>query len=158
MTEFEKLFRENHDMIFKYLIKLTKDISLAEELTSETFYRAYMNYSGLRDKSKANVWLCKIAKNVFYSKISEQKKTQSFDYDKLPNEHDSIENIIIKKELSCEIARILDDLDEPYKQVFRLNVLEGMTLKDISGIFGKSESWARVTFYRAKKKIIDKMR
>ena len=74
MTEFEKLFRDNHDMIFKYLIKLTKDISLAEELTSETFYRAYMNYSGLRDKSKANVWLCKIAKNVFYSKISEQKR------------------------------------------------------------------------------------
>ena len=67
MTDFEKLFIDNRDFIFKYLMKLTRDSSLAEELTQETFFRAYMNYSSLRDKEKVSVWLCQIAKNTYFA-------------------------------------------------------------------------------------------
>lgn len=52
MTEFEKLFNENREFIFKYLMKMTGYFSLAEELTQETFFRAYMNYASLRNKEK----------------------------------------------------------------------------------------------------------
>ena len=79
MTEFEKLFNENREFIFKYLMKMTKDLSLSEELTQETFFRAYMNYASLRNKERASVWLCQIAKNTYFAWFNEQKKTDSLD-------------------------------------------------------------------------------
>jgi len=79
VTEFEKLFDDNRDFIFKYLIKMTRDASLAEELTQETFFRAYMNFSSLRNKEKASSWLCKIAQNSYYSWYNEQKNYASAD-------------------------------------------------------------------------------
>ena len=78
MTEFEKLFNENREFIFNYLMKMTQNVSLAEELSQETFFRAYMNYASLRSKEKASVWLCQIAKNTYYAWCNEQKKKCSF--------------------------------------------------------------------------------
>ena len=158
MTEFEKLFRENRDFIFKYLMKLSRDYSLAEELTQETFFRAYMNFSALRDKEKASVWLCSIAKNTYFAYCNEQKKNDSYDTLEEMSDGDDIEEKIIRKELSKEALMCLHKLEEPYKEVFMLSVFGGFSLKEISRIFGKSESWARVTFYRAKEKLSERMR
>ncbi len=158
MTEFEKLFNDNREFIFKYLIKITRDTSLAEELTQETFFRAYMNYSSLRNKEKATSWLCKIAQNTYYAWYNEQKKYDTLNnLDVISNEK-NIEDVFIQKELSQKALLCLHELEEPYKEVFMLSVFGGFSLKDISLTFGKSESWARVTFYRAKQKLSESMR
>ena len=140
MTDFEKLFNENREFIFRYLMKMTRNVSLSEELTQETFFRAYMNYASLRNKEKASVWLCQIAKNTYFAWYNEQKKKDSLDELETANNEESIEEIFVKKE------------------VFMLSVFGGFSLKDISAIFRKSESWARVTFYRAKQKLLERMR
>ena len=158
MTDFEKLFNENREFIFKYLIKMTRDVSLSEELTQETFFRAYMNYAFLRNKEKASVWLCQIAKNTYFAWYNEQKKKGSLGDFEAASSEVSIEDAFVQKELSQKALLCLHELEEPYKEVFMLSVLVGFSLKDISAIFGKSESWARVTFYRAKQKILEKMR
>ena len=158
MTAFEKLFNENREFVFKYLIKMTRDISLSEELTQETFFRAYMNYTSLRNKEKASVWLCQIAKNTYFSWYNEQKKKDSLDDLEVASSDVSIEDAFVQKELSKKALHCLHELEEPYKEVFMLSVLGGFSLKDISTIFGKSESWARVTFYRAKQKLLERMR
>ena len=158
MSEFEKLFKENRDFIFKYLMKMTHNITLSEELTQETFFRAYMNYSSLRDKEKASVWLCQIAKNTYFAWYNEQNKNDNLeDFESVSNEL-SIEDAFVQKELSQTALLRLHELDEPYKEVFMLSVFGDLSLKDISLIFGKSESWARVTFYRAKQKLLERMR
>ena len=158
MTEFEKLFNENRDFIFKYLMKMTRDSSLSEELTQETFFRAYMNYASLRDKDKASAWLCQIAKNTYFAWFNEQKKTDSLDEMEAVSDNKDIEETFAQKELSKKALTCLHRLDEPYKEVFMLSVFGGFSLKDISSLFGKSESWARVTFYRAKQKLLEEMR
>ena len=158
MTEFEKLFNENREFVFKYLIKMTRDISLSEELTQETFFRAYMNYTSLRNKENASVWLCQIAKNTYFSWYNEQKKKDSLDDLEVASGDVSIEDAFVQKELSQKALHCLHELEEPYKEVFMLSVFGGFSLKDISSIFGKSESWARVTFYRAKQKLLERMR
>lgn len=158
MTEFEKLFNENREFIFKYLMKMTRDDSLAEELTQETFFRAYMNYASLRSKEKVSVWLCQIAKNTYYAWYNEQKKKDSFDNLETISDGENIEEAFVQKELSKKALLCLHELEEPYKEVFMLSVFGGFSLKDISSIFGKSESWARVTFYRAKQKLLEGMR
>lgn len=158
MTEFEKLFNDNRDFVFKYLMKMTHDTLLAEELTQETFFRAYMNYASLRNKEKASVWLCQIAKNTYYAWYNEQKKKDSLDSLETASTDENIEDTFVQKELSQKALRCLHELDEPYKEVFMLSVFGGFSLKEISSIFGKSESFARVTFYRAKQKLSEKMR
>lgn len=158
MTDFEKIFNDNRDFVFRYLIKLTHDVSLAEELTQETFFRAYMNYAGLRNKENASVWLCQIAKNTYFAWYNEHKKLDSLEESVFVDDTNSIEEKFIRKELSEKAAICLYELEEPYKEVFMLSVFGGFSLKDISRIFGKSESWARVTFYRAKQKLSERMR
>ncbi len=158
MTDFEKLFNENREFIFKYLMKMTQDISLSEELTQETFFRAYMNFTSLRNKDKASIWLCQIAKNTYFAWFSEQKKKIPLDDLDAASSDESIEDAFVQRELSQKALHCLHKLEEPYKEVFMLSVFGGFSLKYISLIFGKSESWARVTFYRAKQKLLEKMR
>jgi len=158
VTEFEKLFNENRDFIFKYLMKLSRNASLAEELTQETFFRAYINYPSLKNKEKASVWLCQIAKNTYFAYFNEQKKYTSVEDSVVTATEQNPEDCFVAKELSEKALKCLHELEEPYKEVFMLSVFGGFSLKDISLTFGKSESWARVTFYRARQKLSEKMR
>ena len=157
MTEFEKLFEENRNLIFKYLTKMTRDVSLAEELTQETFFRAFMNFASLRHKDKATVWLCQIAKNTYFNWYNRQKNHTPLDDLGSIGSGEILEEAFVQKELSQKAMACLHDLDEPYKEVFMLSVFAGLSLKDISALFGKSESWARVTFYRAKQKLSERL-
>lgn len=158
MADFEAIFAENQGFIYKYLLKLSQNSALAEELTQETFFRAYMNLSQLRKEEKVSVWLCQIAKNTYFSWYRENKKLQKADSTEFCDIQTDLEDAFVQKEVSGKAFACLHDLQEPYKEVFMLSVLGGLSLKDISALFGKSESWARVTFYRAKQKLMEKLR
>ena len=66
--------------------------------------------------------------------------------------------VVENKALSAQAMDYLSQLDSPYREVFELSVFAGMPMKQISKLWGKSESWARVTFYRAKQKIAERMK
>lgn len=158
MTEFERVFQENRAFVFKYLMKMTRNASLAEELTQETFFRAYMNFASVRCREKVPSWLCQIAKNTYFAWYNDQKKTEPIENYQGLHDGESIEDAFCQKELSQKAMYYLHELDEPYKEVFMLAVFGGISLKEISSLFGKSESWARVTFYRAKQKLSERMK
>lgn len=158
MTDFEQLFRENQGFIFEYLVNLSRNESLAAELTQETFFRAYMNYSSLRNKDSGGAWLCAIARNTYYAWWNEQKKRGPLEEMEALAGADSPEELLLKKECLQMALGFLLALEEPYKQVMMLAVFGGVSLKDISLLFGKSESWARVTYYRARQKLSERMR
>ena len=154
MLDFDMVFRRNSGFVFRFLMKLCGDVSLAEELTQETFFRAYMNLSSLRNEEKVAVWLCQIAKNTYFAWFNQQKKhvaLQTLPIDSTPD----IAELFEEKELAGRAFSVLHDLEEPYKEVFMISVFGGLSLKDISAMFGKSESWTRVTYYRAKQKIME---
>lgn len=155
MLDFEMVFRENNQFVFRFLMKLCGDVSLAEELTQETFFRAYMNLSVLRNEDKVAVWLCQIAKNTYFAWFNEQKRKQPISQPISENSTPDIAELFEEKELAGRAFSVLHALEEPYKEVFMLSVFGGLSLKDISAMFGKSESWARVTYYRAKQKIME---
>ncbi len=158
MADFEKVFNEHKGFIFKFLFKLCRSESLAEELTQETFFRAYMNISGLKNEEKLPSWLCQIAKNTYFAWYNEHKKLHALDENCSLSAPSDIEEEFSQKELSKRALMFLHELEEPYKEVFMLSVFGQVSLKDISIIFGKSESWARVTFYRARQKLSERMR
>lgn len=155
MLDFEMVFRENNQFIFRFLMKLCGDVSLAEELTQETFFRAYMNLSTLRNEDKVAAWLCQIAKNTYFAWFNEQKRKQPISQPTPADSTPDIAELFEEKELAGRAFSVLRALEEPYKEVFMLSVFGGLSLKDISAMFGKSESWARVTYYRAKQKIME---
>lgn len=158
MLDFDKVFRENQGFIYRYLLKLCGNDSLAEELTQETFFRAYMNMTGLRKEEKVSVWLCQIARNTYFAWYNEQKKLQPMDDIEIQDSGPDMVDIFVEHELSQKAYTCLHQMDEPYKEVFMLSVFGGLSLKNISTLFGKSESWARVTFYRAKQKLLEGMK
>lgn len=157
MADFETLFEKNKGFIFKYLIKLCGNAELAEELTQESFFKAYMNISQLKNEEKASVWLCSIAKNTYFAYLKEQNKKS--DFSEIENLAGGIdpESAFESKELSKKAYGALHALEEPYKEVFMLSVFGELSFKDISSLFSKSESWARVTFYRAKQKLMERL-
>ena len=155
MLDYEMVFRENNQFIFRFLMKLCGDVSLAEELTQETFFRAYMNISALRNEEKVAVWLCQIAKNTYFAWFNEQKRKQPISQLTPTDSTPDIAELFEEKELAGRAFSVLHALEEPYKEVFMLSVFGALSLKDISSMFGKSESWARVTYYRAKQKIME---
>ena len=158
MADFEKLFEDNRGFIFKFLLKLCGNQALSEELTQEIFYRAYINIASLKNEKKASVWLCSIAKNTYFAWYNEQRKFEPLECAGEVESPFDTEELLENKELAKEALKILHSLEEPYKEVFMLSVFAGLSLKEISALFGKSESWARVTFYRAKLKISEKLR
>lgn len=158
MADFERIFEENRGFIYKYLFKMCRNQTLAEELTQETFFRAYMNISNLKKEDKASVWLCSIAKNTYFAYYNEQKKLEPLENSTDAESPFDTVDILENKELAQKAFSVLHSLEEPYKEVFMLSVFAGLSLKEISTLFGKSESWARVTFYRAKQRITERMR
>lgn len=157
MTDFEQLYAEHYGFVRRYLMKFCGDPPLAEELAQETFFKAYMNLNQLRDKDKAATWLCAIAKNAYFAWVNEQKHHATLNED-LANNAPDLSERLIDRELSHEAMLALHMLEEPYKEVFMLSVFADLPLKEISVLFGKSESWARVTFYRAKKMIRERLK
>lgn len=155
MADFETVFLEHKQFIFRYLMKLCGNFSLAEELTQETFFRAYINFSSLRNEEKVSAWLCRIAKNTYFAWYNEYKKQTSVAEMPLADSAPDLAELFAEKELSESAFSCLHALEEPYKEVLLLSVFGCLPLKDISAMFGKSESWARVTFYRAKQKIME---
>ena len=155
MAEFEQIYEANQGFIYKFLLNYCRDASLAEELTQETFFRAYMNLSNLRNEEKVTPWLCQIAKNTYFAWFQEQKKYQPAEQADIDDSTPDIADLFAEKELAGRAYAIVHDLEEPYKEVFLLCAFGCLSLKQISTIFGKSESWARVTYYRAKQKIIE---
>lgn len=155
MLDFEMVFRENNQFVFRFLMKLCGDVSLAEELTQETFFRAYMNLPALRNEDKVAAWLCRIAKNTYFAWFNEQKRKQPISQLISADSTPDIAELFEEKELAGRAFSVLHALEEPYKEVFMLSVFGGLSLKDISAMFGKSESWARVAYYRAKQKIME---
>lgn len=155
MYEFEEVFQNFTPIIFRYLLSLCGDISLAEELTSETFYQAYLHIGQFRGDCKIETWLCQIAKNAFYK---EQKRRKRF-VDRESSQNTTNDEVFFEaledKEQVLKIHKYLHLLREPYREVFMLRVFGDLSFKEIAEVCGKSESWAKVTFYRAKSKLIE---
>lgn len=155
MQEFEAIFKTLSPMVFRFLLSLCGDESLAEELTSETFYQAYLHIGQFRGECKIETWLCQIAKNALYK---EQRRRGRFT-GQAPPEFEGPDpfEAAADREQALQIHRHLHCLKEPYREVFMLRVFGELTFGEIARICDKSEVWAKVTFYRAKNKLIEEM-
>lgn len=159
MGDFEKIYQEHGKTVYSFLLSLSHNEHLAEELTQETMFRAIMNFNLFRGDCKLSVWLCQIAKNLYYEWYNKNRKIVPLEETLTPYEDEKDISIdFADKETAWQILQRLHTLDDPYKEVFMLHALGDVPLKDISRLFKKSDSWARVIYYRAKNIIIAKLK
>jgi len=150
-VDFEELYNLFGNDVYRYTFSLCKDSHMAEDVTSETFLKAISAIDKFKGECSMRVWLCQIAKNTFYNMANKNKRITDLP-DDLPSS-DSFELKLIDKSQAFEIHKIVHLLNEPYKEVFLLRLFAELSFMEIGKIFGKSESWARVTYHRAKNKI-----
>ena len=155
MQTMDEIYRQYARTVYKYLLSLTQDADLAEELTQETFYQAIRSSTRYDGSTKITTWLCGIAKNVLFTWRRKHKETAPLE--------DAEQNTDLLSESSEEAAlqsleklgliRRLHGLPEPYREVMYLRAFGGLSFKEIAEVSGKTENWARVTFYRGKEKL-----
>lgn len=148
-----------YSAVYRYVLSLCRDESLASDITQETFLKAMSAKKGFEGQSSLYTWLCSIAKRLWLNKVKKQSREVSDEdlfTDKISD--DNTEESIIKKDTLLSIHKILHRMNEPYKEVFSLRVFGELSFADIASLFSKSESWARVTYHRARKMINEELR
>lgn len=157
--DMEQTYKEYAGNVFKYLLSLSHDENLAEELTQETFYRAVYSIEKYDGSCKISVWLCQIAKHIWYQELEKRKKRKT----------EELNENIVSSGLSPEDSHILHNdkislykainaMSEPMRDVVYMRLSGEFSFSEIGEVLGKSENWSRTTFYRAKQKIMKEMK
>ena len=149
MQDFDKIYTEYFSQVYKFVLSLCREPDLAEEITQESFFRALKNIDSFNGNSKIGTWLCQIAKNTFYSYMKKRNSQVDFPIDTIVFD-ENIEQQFADKETAYAIHKVLHKLNEPYKEIFWLRTFGELSFSQIGVLFNKTESWARVTYYRAK--------
>lgn len=155
--EFEKIYRTYFNDVFLYIRRLSNDDHIAEEITSETFFKAMRSMDTFRGETDIRVWLCQIAKNCYFSHLKKQQRVVDIDSFEFTDNKNSIEEQILNQSDAMRIHLLLHNLAEPYKEVFMLRVFGELSFKQIADIFQKTDNWACVTYHRARNKILKQM-
>lgn len=155
MQDINEVYIKYSKIVYKYLFCLTHDKDIAEEITQETFYVAVKDISKFRKECKIEVWLCQIAKFLWYKELKRRNKTVELENENINNLYSktNIEEEYIKKEEKNNLYRKLENLDNITREVILLRITAELSFKQIGSILGKNETWARVTFYRGKEKL-----
>lgn len=160
--DYEKLYRTYYMDVYSYAVTIVKNSHLAEEITQDVFVRAMKSKKPFEGRSQELTWLCAIAKNACTDELRRQSKLAVSESDKYNQDEsvsdNSFEAMLANEELLFQIHTILHNLEEPYKEVFQLRVFGELSFITIARIFGKTESWARVTYHRARLKLQERIK
>lgn len=157
MSEIEKIYKAYFNDVFLFVLKLSKDVHIAEEIASETFFKAINSIDKFKGDCEIRVWLCQIAKYSYYTYLRKNKNIDAINNHEDKSDEIDIEQTILNNEASMKVHELLHHLDEPYKEVFTLRIFGELSFKQIAKLFNKTESWACVTYHRARHKIIERM-
>lgn len=148
----EQIYQEYANIVYRYLLAQTRDAALAEELTQETFYQAIRSIDRYDGGCKMSVWLCQIAKHQWYHHLRRQNREQPdpepWQYAEAAGE--SAADTVEQKQQQLRLLQNIHRLPEAAREVVYLRAFGGLSFKEIAAVTDKTETWARVTYYRAK--------
>lgn len=151
----ERLYRENYKIVYGYLLALCGDPDWAEDLAAETFLKAIQSIGRYDGKCRMSTWLCAIGRNLYFNERKVRKRHVPLEQVIL-SEVNSMEETYMDAEQARQISGMIEELEEPRKQLFLMR-LQGLPYSQIAGALGKSETWARVTFFRTKNEIVERL-
>ena len=151
----DELYRQYSQIVFHFLYKKCQDSELAEDLMQETFLKALECLDSYDHSCKLSTWLCQIAKHLLYQHWARTNRMRLEVLDEsLESAYDTERQAMANIELA-DVWDKLQSLPPDARKTVELRVLSGLSYREIGEILGRSENWARVTFYRAKLALID---
>ncbi len=159
MAVFQDVYETYGKPVYRFLLSLTGDEQLAEELLQETFYQAFLHIDSFEGRSSLFTWLCQIGKNAWLKELRRERRfdRRTAEQQEIPDGRLSVESEVIMRDECSRIRLAASRLKEPYRDVFIMHVFGERKLKEIAALHGKTESWAKVTYYRAKAKIVEEL-
>lgn len=157
--DFEEIYNAYFRDVYLFILAMSRNAEIAEEITQETFFKAWKGANMFEHTCSVKTWLCQIGKNTYLTYLKKRKyldaggNALSADADSVSEKMQSPEAICLRKDEELSIYKVLHCLGEPYKEVFTLRTLGDLSFREIGEIFGRKEGWARVTYHRAKLKI-----
>ena len=153
MADMDQIYREHAQTVYKFLLSQCRDADLAEELTQETFYQAVRSIGRYDGSCKLSVWLCQIGKHVWYHHLRKRNcKSESLTED-ITLAVPSAEEDALAQAGHLDVLRAIHTLPEQMREVVYLRAFGGLSFREIGAVMGKTENWARVTFYRGKERL-----
>ena len=153
MDDMDAIYRSHAQTVYKFLLAQCRDPDLAEELTQETFYRAVCSIDRFDGSCKLSVWLCQIAKHLWYQHLRKRQK-ETVPLETAPETPvPSAEDGVLDQEGRLTLLRQIHRLPEPQREVIYLRAFGNLSVREIGDVLGKTENWTRVTFYRTKEKL-----
>lgn len=149
VKEFELIYDAYFNDIYKFILSLSKNSAIAEDIVQDTFIKALKNANSLKDNTKIKPWLFQIAKNTYLTYIGKNVKNISIDEIEIASSNNE-ETEFLNKDTVKKVRKLLHKLKEPYKEIFYLRTFANLSYKEIAEIFEKEEAWARQTYHRAK--------
>ena len=154
MENLDEIYRRHAATVYKFLLSLCRDAHTAEELTQETFYQAVRSIDRFDGSCQVSTWLCQIAKHLFYQDLRKKRREEP-----LPEEEGALpplpsaESEAIDRDGQLSLLRRIHALPEPGREVVYLRTFGGLSFREIGEVLGRTETWARVTFYRSKEQL-----
>lgn len=157
MADIEKAYMLHAKEVYRYLLSLSHDEDLAEELTQETFFRAMCTIGNYDGSCKLSVWLCQISKHLWYQWLDKRSRHNLVALtDEIPGAESPEKSMVLSMEKTA-LYKAVHSLPEPMRELVHMRLTGEFSFAEIGEILGKSENWARTTFYRAKQKIMEEM-
>ena len=151
MEDMSAVYHRHAQTVYKFLLARTRDPDLAEELTQETFYQAVRSADRFDGSCKVSVWLCQIAKHLWYQHLRRHRRESPMPEEDAPVP--SAEAGLLAEEGRLDLLRQIHGLPEQQREVVYLRAFGGLTFREIGDVCGRTETWARVTFYRCREKL-----
>ncbi len=156
--DFDQIYQLYFKDVYLYLRSICANEDIAEEMTQEAFTKALKALHTFDGSEDVRGWLFTIARNTYYSYYRKQKHySKEALEENLADPSVSFTQKIMDEDSAFQIHRFLHQMKEPYKEVFTLRIFGELSFERIGQLFGKNDVWARVTFYRGKKQIIEYM-
>lgn len=153
VEDMDAVYRQHAQTVYKFLLSQCHDPHLAEELTQEAFYQAVRSIDRFDGRCRVSVWLCQIAKHLWYQHLRKSgRETELPEESQLPL-IPSAEEETVRRSGQLDLLRRIHALPEPGREVVYLRAFGGLSFREIGDVLGKTETWARVTFYRGKERL-----
>lgn len=161
--DMEVIYKRYYGDLYRFCRSLCNDQDLAEDICHETFYKAMKSTGTYHGNCKVISWLCQIAKNTYISYLRKEKrmvKPEKMEQlvECMAGTEASLQEKVEDAESVRDIKEVMNSLEPPYDKVFRMKVVDEKSYKEMGDFYGKSESWARVTYFRAKQKIVERLK
>lgn len=150
----DELYKQNSKIVYHFLYSRCHDVQLAQDLTQETFLRAYQSLERYDGSCKISTWLCQIAKHLFYQYLQKNGREIPVEIEEQQSTVTDTEQQVLTKLELMDVLKEMQKLPDRMREVIYLRITGDLSFKEIGEILGQSENWARVNFYRGKEMLL----